>query len=101
MNVPTRSTDDAEFHDRIRIAGLWIGRDFNILIKRYVIDYGKLGHRMFVKPKKGDPRGIRAPPVRAKVAPAIELFLIDPIHPAIQNLLVAVTRQRALPPLHA
>src|SRR3989442_9598819 len=56
MNVAAGGIDNAEFHDWIGIAGLWVKRHFQILIKRYVIDHGKLGHRMFVEPKKSDPR---------------------------------------------
>src|SRR5207245_9997824 len=55
MNVAPGGIDDAQFRDRIWIAGLWIRRHFNILIKRYVIDHGKLRYRTFVEPKKSDP----------------------------------------------
>ena len=66
-----------------------------------MIDDWKLRHRMFVEPQKSNLRRIGAPPVRAKVAAAIKLLLINPIQASVQNLLTAVPGQCAFAALHA
>ena len=51
---------------------------------------------MFVELQERDARRVGTPPVRAKVAAAIEFFLVDPIQAAIQQLGIPITSQRVL-----
>ena len=61
-----------------------------------MIDHGKLRHGMLIEPQESDLRRVGTPPVRAKISATVKLLLINPIQASIQNLRIAITRQRAL-----
>ena len=84
----------AEPDDRIRIAGLRIVPLLDVLLVRDVIDDRIRRHRRVVDPQKRQRARIGAPPVRAGVAPSVDLLLVDPVQPAVENLRRAVLGQR-------
>ena len=53
-NVAACGIDHTELHDRIRIAGLRISRDFDVLVIRNVIDNRELRNRRLIKTQKRD-----------------------------------------------
>ncbi len=53
-NIAARSTNDAQLHDGIRIAGFRIRRDLDVLVVRNVIDNSELRNRIFIETKKRD-----------------------------------------------
>src|SRR5262249_33516683 len=99
-NVTAGSIHDSELHEWIRITGLWISRDLEVLVIGNVIDYRELRHRRLVKTQVRNAGRIRTPPVRAEVASAIKFFLIYPIKAPIENLRAAITRERTFATLH-
>ena len=91
-----RGRDDAEPHDRIRIAGLRIVPALDVRVIRKVVDQRVLGDRLLVELQERDAGRVGAPPVGAMVAAAVELFGIHPVERAVQQLRAAIRRQRSL-----
>ena len=93
---PPRRRHDAEPHRRIRIAGLRIVPALDRRVIRNVIDQRVLGNGAFVELQKRNVRRVGAPPVAAVIAAAVQLFGIDPVERAVQQLCAAIRRQRSL-----
>ena len=82
--------------DRIRVAGFRIIPALDSRVVRNVIDQRVLRDRPFVELQKRDARRVGAPPVGAMIAAAVELFGINPVERAVQQLRAAIRGQRPL-----
>ena len=63
---------------------------------RDVVHDRDVGDAGVVELEISDMRRIRTPPVASKVAPAVDLLLVDPVELAVSNDLVAIGRQCVL-----
>ena len=84
---------DPELHNGIWITGLGVGCNFQILVIRDVIDNRKIINRILIKSQVGKHRRVRTPPVSLKVTAAIQLFLVHPVEPAVENFGAAISGQ--------
>ena len=84
--APPVDARDAELHQRIRIAGLRVVGDLERRAVGNVVDDRVFGHRPFVELQEREARGVGTPPVAAEAAAAVDLFLVQPIELAVENL---------------
>jgi hypothetical protein len=82
-----------DLHGRVRIAGLRVMPALDGRPIRDVVDQRVLGDVLLVELKERERARIGAPPVRLVVAAAVDLFLIDPVELAVQQLVGPVGRQ--------
>src|SRR5687768_10004195 len=88
--------DDEQPDRGIRVTGFRIVDDLEALVIRNVINDGESRNSAFVELEKRDARRVGTPPVTAEDAPAIDLFLINPVELSVEKICSAVGRQPVL-----